>query len=186
MNHPSFSPLKEIVSEFDKTTPIAHDTVKRWMDTKDIEAMGALMNLFADEKNSARIDPPLEFEEFFLFAAGYYERSLRENPHGEWSDSRTTAGWDFAKWFIQLWEQRPTYDPEIRELKTLLRRLYEEGSPEFRSAVVTSVFEHLFQNPDIANYFADWQNEPPLDSAYAEAKLLARLQHNRRERNATD
>jgi hypothetical protein len=106
MNHQSPSPLKEIVSEFDKSAPITHEAVKRWMETEDIEAMGALMSLLADEKHSQRIDPPIIFEEYFPFATRYYERSMRENPDGEWSDSRTTAGYDFAKWFTQLWEDR--------------------------------------------------------------------------------
>jgi hypothetical protein len=184
-DHQDASPLTEIVAEFDKTTPIARDTVKRWMETEDIEAMGALMNLLADKKHFQRIDPPLAFQEYFPFAMHYYERSIRENPDGEWSDSRTTAGWDFAKWFIHLWENRSTYDTEIRKLKSLLRRLYEGGSQEFRSALVTSILEHLFQKPDIADYFADWQNEPLLNPVYAEAKLLGNLQRHRRERDAT-
>lgn len=185
MNHQAPSPLKDIVSEFDKSAPIAQEAVKRWMETEDIEAMGALMSLLADEKHSQRIDPPIMFKEYFPFAAHYYERSIRENPDGEWSDSRTTAGWDFAKWFIQLWENRPNYDAAINELKKLLRKLYEEGDEEFRSDFVIMVLEHLFQNPVIADYFADWQNEPLLSPAFAEAKLLANLRHQRHERHSS-
>lgn len=183
MNHQDPSSLREIVSELDKRTSIAHESVKRWMETQDIEAMGALMSLLADEKHSQRIDPPIVFEEYFPFAARYYERGIRENPDGEWSDSRTTAGWDFAKWFIQLWEDRPSYETEIKQLGTLLKRLYEGGSEEFRSEFVISILEHLFQVPEIADYFADWQNELLLSPAYAEAKLLANLHHRRRERD---
>ncbi|MDQ2936466.1 MAG: hypothetical protein M3R67_03060, partial [Acidobacteriota bacterium] len=90
MNYHATSPLKEIVFEFDNSTAISHETVKRWMDAQDIEAMGALMSLLADQKHSQRIDPPIMFQEYFPFAARYYERSIRENPDGEWSDSRTT------------------------------------------------------------------------------------------------
>jgi hypothetical protein len=185
MNDEPASPiLNVVVSEFTNTTPIPHDTVKGWMESQDIETMGALMNLLADPRHFSRIDPPLTFEEYFPFAARYYERTIRENPGGEWSDSRTTAGSDFAKWFIQLWENRSTYDSEIRQIKTLLKRLYEEGSQESRSNLVTSVLEHLFLFPDIADYFADWQGEPLLKSPYAEAILLANFQRQRRERDA--
>jgi len=121
MNLQAQSPLKDIVSEFNKSTPIAHEAVKRWMAAQDIEAMGALMGLFADKKHFQRIDPPLMFDEYFPFAARYYERTIRENPDGEWSDSRTRAGWDFAKWFIQLWKNQPSYETEIKQLKTLLK-----------------------------------------------------------------
>jgi hypothetical protein len=184
-DHQDASPLTEIVAEFEKTTPIERDKVKRWMETEDIEATGALMSLLADKKHFQRIDPPLAFQEYFPFATHYYERSIGENPDGEWSDSRTTAGWDFAKWFIHLWENRPTYDSETSDLKSLLRRLYEGGSQELRSALVTSVLEHLFQRPDIADYFTDWENEPLLNPAYAEAKELANLHRRLRERDAS-
>jgi hypothetical protein len=73
MNHQSPSPLKDIVSEFDKRESITHEAVKRWMETQDIEAMGALMSLLSDEKHYQRIDPPIMFEEYFLFATRYYE-----------------------------------------------------------------------------------------------------------------
>jgi hypothetical protein len=82
MNHQAASPLKDIVSEFNKSAPIAHEDVKRWMETQDIEAMGALMSLLADEKHSQRIDPPIMFEEYFPFATRYYERTIRESPDG--------------------------------------------------------------------------------------------------------
>lgn len=185
MNHRHQSPLNEIVSEFDKSAPIAHEAVKRWMETQDIEAMGALMNLLADEKHLQRIVPPIRFEQYFPFATRYYERAIRESPDGEWSDSRTTAGWDFAKFFIELYDDLPTYETEITQLKTLLEKLYEEGDAEFRSDFVISILEHLFQNPAIADYFADWQNELLLSPAYADAKLLADLRHRRRERDGS-
>ena len=184
MNYQTPSPLEDIVSEFDKSAPIPHEAIKRWMETQNIEAMGALMSLLANEKHSQRIDPPIVFEEYFPFAKRYYERSIRENPDGEWSDSRTTAGYDFAKWFLQLWKDWSFYESEIKQLKTLLRKLYEEGDEEFRSNFVTSILEHLFQESEVADYFADWQNEPSLSPAYAEAKLLANLRHKRHERHS--
>lgn len=182
MNHQAASPLKDIVSELDKSAPIRREVIKGWMDTQDIEAMGALMSLLADQKHSQRIDPPIVFEEYFPFAARYYERSIRDNPDGEWSDSRTTAGYDFAKWFIQLWEDRTSYESKIKQLEMLLKKLYEEGDEKFRSDLVIMVLEHLFQDPEIADYFADWQKDSLLSPAYAEAKLLATLRRQRRER----
>ena len=186
INHRHQSPLKNIVAEFDKSAPIGHAAVKRWMETQDIEAMGALMSLLADEKHSQRIEPPIGFEEYFPFATRYYERSLLENPDGEWSDSRTTAGYDFAKFFIQLCQDRPTYETEITQLKSLFKQLYEEGDEDFRSDFVIVLLEHLFQDPEIAGYFSDWQNEPLLNTAFAEAKLLATLKHRRRERDTAE
>lgn len=35
-----------------------------------------------------------------------------------------------AKVLIQLWENRSTYDGEIKQLKTLVERLYKDGSQE--------------------------------------------------------
>jgi hypothetical protein len=51
--------------------------------------------------------------------------------------------------------------------------------------LVIAVLEHLFQDVEIGDYFADWQNEPLLSLAYAEAKMLADLRHQRRERHSS-
>jgi len=183
MNHQDLSTLNEIVAEFDQSTPITHQAVQRWMETHDIEAMGALMSLLADDKHSQRIEPAVTFEEYFPFATRYYERNLLENPDGEWSDSRTTAGFDCSRMFIQLWEDRPAYDREITQLKSLFKRLCEEGNEEFRSNFVIAVLEHLFQTGEIADYFSDWQNNSLLDAAYTEARMLADMRHRRHERD---
>lgn len=100
-DHPD---LVEIIAEFDRTTPLDASTVRRWMTTDDIEAAGALMSLLANPKQDSRINPPLRPEEYFEFVRRYYERSMLENPDGEWADSTTTAGYDFARWFQRLWD----------------------------------------------------------------------------------
>jgi hypothetical protein len=168
------TPLREIVAELKGAGPIERPTILRWMRTDDIEAMGALMSLLAENKHFDRIDPPLSLEEYCRFAADYYERALAENPDGEWSDSRTTAGWDFAKWFLQLWqEQQPAERMILADLKMRLAKLCKVGGPSLCNALVTAVLEHLFERSEVQQYFRDWLEDPMLRDAYTEAKLLA-------------
>ena len=175
MSNSNKSTLSEIISELERTAPLERATVLGWMQTDDLEAAGALMSLLADEEQFKRIQPPLADRECFSFIAKYYERTLLESPDGEWSDSRTTAGWDFAKWFLELWDSRSVSREVLSNLKAMLERVCKDGGPATCKALVTAVMEHLFQRSEIVTYFSEWAEDPNLASAYAEAVRLASL-----------
>lgn len=179
INHPSPSPLEEIVPELGRTTPIDRSTVLQWMQTNDIEAMGALMDLLAEKTHQQRVQPPLAFDDIYPFVTKYYERCLSESPDGEWSDSRTTAGWNFAKWFVQLWDDDSVSRNVLSDLKAMLEKLCRKGGPGLCKALVTSVLEHLFRRAEIKDYFADWADDSMLRFAYDEASHLANVAQRR-------
>ncbi len=166
-SHPD---LVEIIAEFDRTTPLDASTVRRWMTTDDIEAAGALMALLANSKHDSRINPPLRPEEYFEFVRRYYERSLLENPDGEWADSTTTAGYDFARWFQRLWDDPAVPKSAMNDLKTSLERTYSAAPDAVRRNIINSALEQLFRNSEILNYFSDWKQDALLESAYNEAR----------------
>jgi hypothetical protein len=58
-------------------------------------------------------------------------------------------------------------------MKSLLSRLYIEGSGELKDSIEQAVVEHLFERADIRQFFADWQDDPQLRSAYEAGRLWA-------------
>jgi hypothetical protein len=167
------SPLDDIVAELNRATQLDRDTVHGWMGTDDIEAMGALMSLLSETRNLWRIQPQLNDDDLYSFVARYYSRVLLENPDGEWSDSRTTAGWDFAKWFLQLWDDASVPRDVLLRLKRILEEVCKMGGINICNALVTAVMEHLFKKPGLRAYFADWHDDPLLGPVYNEAIHLS-------------
>jgi hypothetical protein len=99
----------------------------------------------------------------------YYERCLREDPGGEWSDSRYSAGWSLVNWMVGLWNQRPDWHQGLVEWKTWLAQQYRQGDESQRTCIVTATLEHLFEHRGLAALFADWKKDPVLGVAYREA-----------------
>jgi hypothetical protein len=151
------------------TGPIQREDVRRWMDAPDIEAQGALLDLLMNRSHYLRIDPPLSFEDYHIFVMRYYERCFREDPDGEWSDTRYTAGWGLVNWFKGLWFDSNVPRSALGELKDWLARLYREGDEDVRTCLVTATLEHLFEERDIARFFADWKDDDVLRTAFEEA-----------------
>lgn len=148
---------------------IRKDHVKRWMASEEIECLGALFCLLMDRACYERIDPPLQFADYQGFVQTYLERCLREDPEGEWADSRYEAGWTLAKWFRGLWLDPAVPRSALRELKDWLARLYKEGGQEVRTCLVTASLEHLFEANEIGQFFSDWNQDSDLKKAFVDA-----------------
>lgn len=158
----------EIDSDAPPTTPIPRERVYEWMQSEDAEALGAVRYLISDPRHYPRIQPPLEFEDGFSFYIKYYELCFREDPHGEWSDSRYITGSEVVSWFISLWREPSVPLSALDEIKDWLGKLYRSGDHELRTCIVDATLEHLFEQNQIREYFADWQNDPILKTAYTE------------------
>lgn len=158
-------------SESKPTTPIARDLVLRWMQSADIEILGATYALISDVHHLSRIDPPLSLADTHPFMRHYYDRCLREDPDGEWSDSRYSAGWDLVSWFGSLWKDPAVPRQVLKDFKEWLATLYREGDKDLRECIVTATLEHICEDPNIAKYFADWKLDPELEVAYRKAML---------------
>lgn len=151
------------------TSPIRREDVRRWMLTEDAEAQGALFSLLMDPSHFSRITPSLELADYHSFVMRYLERCLKENPDGEWSDSRYSAGWSLVNWFRGLWTDSTVPRHVTAELKDWIASMYRDGNEVVRTCLVNATLEHLFEEADIARYFSDWQRDPTLQEAYAHA-----------------
>lgn len=161
--------IVEIVSQFEKKTPIPRDKIRQWMQSADIEVLGALYALIVKREHYTRIDPSLSVEDYYSFLKHYFERCFIENPDGEWAHTRYAAGWDLVNWFVHLWQDPSVPRLILHELKEWLAKLYKEGTSELRVAIITAALEHLFEHHDIEKYFSDWKRDITLKPAYEEA-----------------
>src|SRR6266436_861072 len=150
-----------------KTDVVALSDAQKWMASSDIEILGFTHALLSGRR--FRIEPPISISEYIEFSKRYYERCLKENPDGDWSDSRYSAGADVGNIFASLWRDSSVPRPVLEDLKMWLARLYREGDTEIRTCVVQATLEHLFEQKQIREFFADWLNDEVLAVAHAEA-----------------
>jgi hypothetical protein len=168
MNTPS--PLQEITSELTGefgSRPIARQRVLDWMQTDDIECMGAIHSVITEHYD--RVQPALQFDEYHSFVLTYFQRCLLEDPQSEWAATRYGAGHAFIGWFVWAWRRPERRTSTIPELKEWLAALYLAGDADVRTALVQATLEHLFENPEVVEYFSDWREHPVLSTAYDEA-----------------
>lgn len=151
------------------TTPVSKKTVLRWMESRDMEALGATYTFIFEPKYYQRIRPPLTFSQGYRFTKKYYERCFLENPEGEWTNNRYEAGWDLVNWFAFLWRDATAPRSALGELKKWMAKLYKEGDQDLRRCLVNATLEHLFEQPKIRRLFDDWKADPVLSVAHAEA-----------------
>ena len=55
------------------------------------------------------------------------------------------------------------------DLKTMLAELYKTSDREKADRLVNAVIEHLFEVPEIAEFFCDWKSDPVLARGFARA-----------------
>lgn len=150
-----------------KTDVIALSDVQRWVASSDIEILGLTYSLLSDRR--FRIEPPIPLSEYIRFIKHYYSRCLRENPDGEWSDSRHSALSDLVNVFASLWRDSSVPRPVLDDLKMWLAQLYKEGDADIRICIVQATLEHLLEQEPMREFFADWKNDEMLAVAYEEA-----------------
>lgn len=152
-----------------KTDVILLGDLREWIASGDIEIVGFASKMIHDRR--FRIEPPLPLEEYVRFEKNYYERCLRDNPDGEWSDSRYLAGHELVNIFASLWRNTQVPRPLLDDLKNWLGQLYKSGDQEIRTCIVQATLEHLFEQKPIQNFFSGWQSDAVLRVAYDEACL---------------
>lgn len=165
--------LKELGSESaynsPPTTTIQKATILQWMSDKDMEVAGAVYHLLTDAKHYPRIEPPFSFAEFLKVFLSYGERCILEDPQGEWADSRWTWAYDLVNCFDQWWEDETIPREALADIKNWLARVYRNGDDAIRTCVVQGTLEHLLEDENIRQFFTDWNEDPTLRKAYAEA-----------------
>lgn len=155
-----------------ESSPIPDSQVRSWMSSDNPEVLGATASLLMQSKLVQRITPSLSFNEVFSFFLRYYEFCLKNDPHGEWVDNRFTAGCDLVSSFVSLWDEGRD-QKYFRDMKSMLARLYIEGSGDLKHSIEQGVVEHLFERRNIQEFFSDWRDDPRLRPAYDAGKLWA-------------
>jgi hypothetical protein len=150
-----------------KTDVVSLTDIQRWMASSDIEILGFTHGLLHDRR--LRVEPPISLEQYIGFTKHYYERCLKENPEGDWSDSRYIAGADLVNIFASLWRDPSVPRSVLEDLKAWLGHLYKEGDSELRTCIVQATLEHLFEQEPIRELFSDWQTDDVLAVAHQEA-----------------
>ncbi len=164
--------------ESPKDNPVDKQKVLAWMSAEDIEVRGAIYAFVMDPKYTARINPPLDLDDYLKFVPHYFSRCFKENPSGEWSHTRYAAARDFVGWFQSLWNDKKVDRSALAQLKAWLAREYAGGDEAIKRCIVNGALEHLFETHAIAKYFDDWATEPSLQSAHHDATIWAQGKNN--------
>jgi hypothetical protein len=151
-----------------KVDSVPLDDVRRWMVSEDLEVLGFAEATINDRR--FRIEPPLSQDEYLNFRKRYLARCFIENPDGEWSDSRYSAGWDLVRLILHLWDADSS-QPALVDFKNWLARLYKQGDKTLQTCIVHATLEHVFERKPLRNFFSDWKRDPELAKAYEEACL---------------
>jgi hypothetical protein len=158
-----------VAEENPPSDPISKARVLQLMNSDNPEVLGAVYVFVTDARRGKVISPSLQLEDYYRFMTRYYERCFREDPKGEWVDSRYSAGWALVNWFVSLWKDSEVPRSVISDLKVWLAGLYREGDADVRTCLETATLEHLFEHPKIRRYFADWKSDPILGGAFSRA-----------------
>jgi hypothetical protein len=163
--------LEEIVAELIHSEETARVMISRkkvheWMATSDLHAMGALYALISEPEQCSRIHPPLDKYEVDAFLRRYFERCILEDPESEWADSRSSAGWDIARWLKHWTKSKDFASEELAEWAKWLAELYKRGDGAIQLSIETTILEHVLDEPAIAELFANWRSDPALAAGY--------------------
>ncbi len=169
----------EDISQASSPRKISYDKIKTWMKADDIEILGAVVYFITDRRYYPYIEPPLAFSDYHGFMLNYYRRCFIENPRGEWSDSRYSAGRSLVSWFKGLWDDPEAPRSALSELREFMGELYKQEDEDVRDCLITATLEHLLSNRKIAKFFSVWIKDPVLDKAYQEALSLCRISIDR-------
>jgi hypothetical protein len=99
----------------------------------------------------------------------YLRRYVLENlQNTEYAPNRSIAGLELVGWFQSLWRDSAVPREYLVRLKTMLRDLLLQNKVP-QDQLVGAVLEHLFETPEIADFFADWKSDARLGRAFKSA-----------------
>jgi hypothetical protein len=164
MAQPDSETIRQIQSAVEGTKQIPASQVRDWLRHPSVEILGAVTQRIV--RQSRRVEPPLSMEEICSTVQEYYRQCLIQNlQHSEYAPNRSIAGLELVGWFQSLWRDSAVPREYLARLKTMLRDLFVQNEvPE--DQLVGAVLEHLFETPEIAEYFGDWRSDSRLSKAF--------------------
>jgi hypothetical protein len=137
------------------------------MNSDDPEMLGIACVVLS--QHAECIDGELLPVEVWPFYIRYFEKCIRENPDGEWSDSRYSAAHDLMRWYKNTRNRLDLPPHYLEDVRRMLRNVYENGDESVKLAVIDGALEHLFEDDSIIAEFDDWRTTPHLRAAYESA-----------------
>jgi hypothetical protein len=158
-----------------KEDVIPVELLQEWMRRPEIEIQAAIYDLLTSANRLKKLVPDLTFDDIAAFKPKFFCRCIIEDPDGELTLTRWEAAMEFLGWFAYLWDEPSVDKSVLSEAKDQLRKLYMEGDPDVRKALIQGTLEHLFENASVREFFADWLKDPTLQKAYEEAAEWSEL-----------
>jgi hypothetical protein len=163
--------IRQIEKQVESGQCIQESDIIRWMQSDNIEILGAVFVIFDQYADRIESMPPINI--VINFYIRYFCRCLIENPSGNYAHSQYTAAHSLASWYKALRKDRLVPKSVLRTVKDVIIDTYKQGDEEVRRCIVHGVLEHLFEDSKIIKDFAYWKQDPTLRKAYTEAMKWA-------------
>lgn len=165
--------LAEISQLLKSGDPIPAGRLTEWLASDDLEVLGACHEVLTerfdrlDAKAKTRFDVPSD--QVCNRMLYFFCRCLVENRPGEYALNRRQAALGVYRWFLALLANAAVSRAALDAIKKMLAEVYASGDADLRDSILTSCLEHLFVSEHIAEYFAEWQDDPAMGGAFAAA-----------------
>ncbi|MFZ0520416.1 MAG: hypothetical protein WAL95_05305 [Candidatus Acidiferrales bacterium] len=157
-------PLDEVVAALNGEGPVRKEQVLGWMHESSLETHGAVYRLTDREWN--RIQPELSMEEQCWFMTHYLiECIVTDSSDSDWILGGFEASHELAAWIKHLYVIAGT-SKIISGAAAQLTTAYRRADDRTRKRIETGALEHIFEQPALRTYFAEWRDDPELQEAY--------------------
>ena len=149
-----------------RQSSIGEDCLIYLQNDQSIDNLGMLYTFIIDDSFLKFIDPDAleKFRDFFI--PRYYLKCIKLNPRCEWADSRYTAAWDAASWFIKMHNSGISKNKEILfSFIKDLSILYLSGNTSIKIAIINGFLEHIELKDKLNEYFKNWEQNENLKKA---------------------
>lgn len=164
MTPEDFTTIQQIESAMQGTGTVSASQVRIWLRSTSVEVLGAV-NVHIMQ-NTRRVRPPLSMDEICSTVQEYYRQCLTQNlQDSQYAPNRSIAGLELVGWFRSLWRDPAVPREYVDRLRAMLRNLCAENKVP-QDQMAGAVLEHLFEMPEITEFFADWKSDPRLREAF--------------------
>jgi hypothetical protein len=159
--------LSDIKQYVELRRKIPRNKLIEWMQSDSIDVLGATFIIF--DKFANLVESMPEQELVISFYKKYFRRCILEDPKGEFAEGRYLVGYTLTGFYKALRNDKKQPQYLLKEIRDLLATLYKQGSEDVKLAIINGALEHLFEDKEVKNEFADWRNDKELSEAYLKA-----------------
>jgi hypothetical protein len=162
--------LRQLIRSQDGTVlPLPPSLIKLCMASYDIRLLGAVNSVLDMPQDFGRVSPKLDIRSILTFKMHYCERCLTEDPKNEWADSRYTAAWDFAYWFLGQYHKSAILNADLMLIEQWLKTFFLKSTPQVQICLTRTILAEILRERKIRHLFEDWEKHPDLQRAMQSA-----------------